>query len=343
MLVHISEKIIQIFIKNLRDHNKIKKHTTFIFSHEEDYIDSFNNFIKCIESDLKYSLPKSYLSNINIIINSNSNNAIKLFYNLLNIHFIKSQDISIEFGKKKSKPINLSAYPNIKTVRCKGKSITNFLNLPPNLLEIRLAKNHNPLNSLSGIKVNSLYTHYSYNKPILWSDSEIKSISFGREYNQENLGILPKNTTQLSFSYGFNGNLDNLPSYIQKIKIDGNFNKPIDLLPNSLDTLIIKSLNFSYPLYNLPSNITTLKLDFNKSYPYDLSCLPDSIVHLELNDWVLDNINKLPNLLETLTILDVKYELSLEKKINLIKKNIKYKLPKLYFISKGKINEIKYT
>jgi hypothetical protein len=82
MLIHISDKLVQILIKNIRTFNRVKKNTTYIFSHKEDYTEQFNKFIKYINSLLTNSIPTKFLINIKIIINSNSNSAINLFYKL---------------------------------------------------------------------------------------------------------------------------------------------------------------------------------------------------------------------------------------------------------------------
>ena len=99
--------------------------------------------------------------------------------------------------------------------------------------------------------------------------------------------------------------INNLPSSIKSLSIEGCNYQSLDYLPISLETLKIDSNNitvFTFSLDNLPVNLKNLFLRIN-NFPGSLDNLPDSIENLFIDFLLFNQLTKLPtDTLKNITI-----------------------------------------
>jgi hypothetical protein len=101
--------------------------------------------------------------------------------------------------------------------------------------------------------------------------------------SQKDFEKITPEITELYFTKDFNESLDNLPHWIKKIEFDiySNFNYPIDLLPETLEELIL-TFNKNHTiekLRNLPRILKVLKLGGLFDQELDENVLPNSLTH----------------------------------------------------------------
>jgi hypothetical protein len=137
---------------------------------------------------------------------------------------------------------------------------------------------------------------------------------------------IPSNITKLciDFMNYDDVNIDNLHNGLKELHIlseaEGHFNKPINNLPQTLETLYIVSYNFNQSLNYLPCSLKNLYIE-SKAFECCLDNLPSNLETLTITTYyepccktiTTDNFMNLPNALKTLNI-SKKYNLD----INLI-------------------------
>jgi hypothetical protein len=100
----------------------------------------------------------------------------------------------------------------------------------------------------------------------------------------EDFENITEDITELYFTTSFNKPLNNLPCWIKKIQfsLNSKFNYPIDLLPETLEELILPfNKNHTIEeLKNLPRNLKVLQLGGEFNQELDENTLPNSITHL---------------------------------------------------------------
>jgi hypothetical protein len=95
---------------------------------------------------------------------------------------------------------------------------------------------------------------------------------------------------------------------IKHIIICGLFNQPISNLPNTIESLIIRSTLFDQSLEHLPISLKKLII-ITIPVNHKIEYLPDSIEYLEISDNILDTIyDNLPQNLKVLKITNCLYE-----------------------------------
>jgi hypothetical protein len=104
-------------------------------------------------------------------------------------------------------------------------------------------------------------------------------------------------TNDYDYNNKFNKSLENLPQSLETLEIiSAQFNQPLDLLPISLKCLSIRSNNFNQSLSNLPSNLYYLLIDISDKYR---NCT-----------YLNDNLMNLPEGLKELSITSLKLHIS---------------------------------
>lgn len=240
---------------------------------------------------------------------------LRINYYSKNITGVLSKIISLNcfckiiFGKTFSD--NKFSFENmigVKVVEYLGLITTNTKLLPGNLKSVIIKKIKQNTNvrldlpkHLEKIFIGNIHTHveipfYSYNPKsimVVFSEEKIKSI-------REDLECLvfyydPKPNYEI---------INNLPNTIKILLLSNYYNYPIDFLPNSLKFLSV-GFYFTQTLNNLPSSLERLTLSSKvKNFDF-LTCLPDSIEHINIKNLIEINeqtneIKKLPTKLKEL-------------------------------------------
>ena len=107
----------------------------------------------------------------------------------------------------------------------------------------------------------------------------------------------------------FNASIDWLPEGITHIQLGTFFNQPLQKLPSTLKSLIIKTYNevgatyFNNSLNNLPHGLEILEIHYNHKFDKDIYNLPQTLKKLYMHCKACKiNFNILPNRLEHITI-----------------------------------------
>ena len=178
---------------------------------------------------------------------------------------------------------------NLKSIIINNKKMNKniFLDLPEYLNELVIKKKHTHIGvSLFSYNVKNIMIMYCNDK-INLTNPDLECLMFDGNLKIES------NLT------------DNLPNKLKMLFLSSQYNKPIDLLPNSLEFLAIG--NPLTQLNNLPSSINRFVVNFTiKDFEF-LSCLPDSIEYLIFTGFIdingqTDKIKKMPNKLKEITI-----------------------------------------
>lgn len=334
-------------------------------SYKYDFINSFKDFIKDnidfsidyinllfhyftlykkdeddFKTKLMYIFQKSICIDTLVLPYKYFDNDI-IFTNNINNIFINCHD-----------KISIANLPtNLKGLSLKNCNINILDNLPKNLKTLELIDIHNlsyiniPEN-LEYLYFNSYYTGsdiilppnlkhfqlpYNNNQFIIKFHPNTTKISFEDEYhkynnkNSVNLHVfgsildklynLPTNLKSLFFNGEYNFPLDNLPENLEFLHIDKyNFDlnslplnlktlsintvdKPLNNLPCNLENLIIEHCDCS--LDNLPNNLVSLNISYCNS---KLNFIPNNLKILEINRFYYDSLDNLPPNLEELII-----------------------------------------
>lgn len=235
-----------------------------------------------------------------------------------------TKNIVVTYGKNTSKInisnknivgiLDLSSYKKLKELDCSNNSITQIINLNPDIVSINCSNNlvtklyipnkvikvsfeSNPLEEL----------YYPLEKaPPSYPDT-LKKITFGSNYTDD-VDNLPKSLTHLILGAKFNHSLTNLPNGLIYLEISSKysytiFDQSIDNLPPHLTHLILPT-SFKHPIDNLPSSLLYLKFEqksFIKSeFNHPINNLPHSLTLLILPNEYNHPIEYLPNSLEHL-------------------------------------------
>jgi len=109
-------------------------------------------------------------------------------------------------------------------------------------------------------------------------------------------------TTNYNYNKRFNKPLENLPQSLETLEIiSPMFNQPIDLLPISLTFLSIRSNSFNQSLSNLPSNLYRLTIDISDKYGSctyltdNLMNLPEELKKLQIAKYKIPTITNYKN------------------------------------------------
>lgn len=147
---------------------------------------------------------------------------------------------------------------------------------------------------------------YGYDKHITKYPANLRTLHFNCQFNKflHPLDNLPHalEELKLSYCYKFEHNLNNLPPNLKRLHIDNTNNIILDLLPQSLEELVICG-SYHNQLNNLPSNLKKLDLKYC-NYDYSLDNIPDSITELLIGHLYNHIIEKIPSNLQKITLYD---------------------------------------
>lgn len=152
-----------------------------------------------------------------------------------------------------------------------------------------------------------------YLSPLIYGfDSSDNVVLGSNEYDYKNdktiLNLL-KEKQKIAFDNVFNASIDWLPEGITHIQLGTFFNQPLQKLPSTLKSLIIKTYNevgatyFNNSLNNLPHGLEILEIHYNHKFDKDIYNLPQTLKKLYMHCKACKiNFNILPNRLEHITI-----------------------------------------
>ena len=152
-----------------------------------------------------------------------------------------------------------------------------------------------------------------YLSPLIYGfDSSDNVVLGSNEYDYKNdktiLNLL-KEKQKIAFDNVFNASIDWLPEGITHIQLGTFFNQPLQKLPATLKSLIIKTYNevgatyFNNSLNNLPHGLEILEIHYNHKFDKDIYNLPQTLKKLYMHCKACKiNFNILPNRLEHITI-----------------------------------------
>ena len=152
-----------------------------------------------------------------------------------------------------------------------------------------------------------------YLSPLIYGfDSSDNVVLGSNEYDYKNdktiLNLL-KEKQKIAFDNVFNASIDWLPEGITHIQLGTFFNQPLQKLPATLKSLIIKTYNevgatyFNNSLNNLPHGLEILEIHYNHKFDKDIYNLPQTLKKLYMHCKAFKiNFNILPNRLEHITI-----------------------------------------
>jgi hypothetical protein len=240
----------------------------------------FNQEIDFYPSSLEYlDLGRSYNKSLDKLENT------KLKVLKLGDEFNQTVDklpkylIELEFGRDFSRNVN---------------------NLPGSLQKLSFGKYfNNQVDNLPG-SLKELYFDKYFNQDVSNLPTSLTRIIFGSRFNQITLSFTRlKNLKYLVFNKDYDQKLDNLPYNLEQLDIHGNFNQTINNLPTNLKVLSIEGVDFNHSIDFLPSKLEFLSItvdDFNKS----IDNLPISLKEIKLKgaefNQPVDKLNTLKNL-----------------------------------------------
>ena len=244
----------------------------------------------------------------NYIIEIGKTNNKKLFYELMDNIFV-NYSVEIIFCESSQIVLDLRTYTNIHTIRLRSVNYSRLKYLPINLPNLYLSKNHTSLEQITS-KISNLIIDNRCNKKINFANVNATHIDFGFSYNCpiDNLNTYVKKITIKS-----NIPLDNLPSSIEELNLCGEFNSKLDYLTDNIQVLKIDSYQYLHQLDNLPSSIKYFELNISK---YNKSQLDDN------NSFDIQELNNLPNSIETIKVQYFTFMLKIQKLPSSIKKII---------------------
>lgn len=159
---------------------------------------------------------------------------------------------------------------------------------------------------------------------------KFNSIDFehGSYFNQQ-LDNLPSNIQVIKLYDRFNQPLNNLPNTLKSLCVYGEYSYPLENLPDSLVKLSLIKGDYFGLLDNLPSSLKSLHIHFSdvktdkKNYLHNLPnsivnlvlysdsrasnfsfYIPDSVINLEITNYVYNCLDNFPSSLKYLTIID---------------------------------------
>ena len=169
----------------------------------------------------------------------------------------------------------------------------NFVlnNLPINLQYIDVGIRYNKL--IDNLPPNVKILHFNdsaiFDKPLNKLPISLTEINFGMYFNNNifalqslnnlvklcignisNLdGNLPDSILYLELIDDYNYSVEHLPCNLKSLVLHGNFNQPINSLPDSLECLNLKYCNFNRVIYKLPRNLQKLLLGSKFNQPFE--------------------------------------------------------------------------
>jgi len=245
----------------------------------------------------------------NFVIEIGETKNKKLFYELMD-NIIVNSSVEIIFCESSQIVLDLRTYTNIHTIRLRSVNYSRFKYLPINLPNLYLSKNYTSLEQITSVSISNLIIDNRCNKKINFANVNVTHIDFGFSYNHpiDNLNTNVKKITVKS-----NIQMDNLPFSIEELNLCGEFNSKLDYLSNNIQVLKINTKHYSHQLDNLPSSIKYFELNISK---YDKSQLDDN------NSFDIQELNNLPNSIETIKVQYFTFMLKMLKLPSSIKKII---------------------
>ena len=152
-----------------------------------------------------------------------------------------------------------------------------------------------------------------YLSPLIYGIDASNNVVLGsNEYdyihNNTILNLL-KEHKKVVFDNVFNASIEWLPEGITHIQLGTFFNQPLQKLPSTLKSLIIKTYNevgatyFNNSLNNLPHGLEILEIHYNHKFNKDINNLPQTLKRLYMHCKACKiNFNMLPNSLEHIII-----------------------------------------
>jgi hypothetical protein len=123
----------------------------------------------------------------------------------------------------------------------------------------------------------------NYSKPLKELPNNIEYLKLHDTYNYS-LDELESDTLKELYLCGdFNEPINHLPESLQKLTITGEFNQSLDNLPKYLSYLSLGRC-FNQPLNNLPKSLFYLDLVDAENFNYPLDSIPDNLNYLILNE-----------------------------------------------------------
>lgn len=131
------------------------------------------------------------------------------------------------------------------------------------------------------------------------------------KYNKLDFNV-PYRSNNNSGEPQFNKSIDHIKNGLKKIHLKGNFNHPVNKLPESLESLELELLHFEYNLNSLPKGLRTLSfnginiridnlpnklasLDVGFNFSCNIDILPGTITFLHLRREFNKHVGNLPN------------------------------------------------
>ena len=172
--------------------------------------------------------------------------------------------------------------PTITTLKFESEFNQDLENLPMGLLHLDTGAGFNQsISNLINLTPNlqSLVLGYNFNRSFGLLPQTLRSLSFDYYFDYP-IDSLPEALTILKLSIGFNQPMYHLPSSLISLEMSGlDFDHPIDNLPPNLKHLIIRNISaFDRSIDNLP-NLETLTVC--QIFNQNLDNLPDSLRKLE--------------------------------------------------------------
>ncbi len=228
---------------------------------------------------------------------------------------------NIEDIRRRNLNIIADIKPDSKVLIICGNDLTKITNAIPLEYLNRIYGIDYELHDYSGIVNFKIEEGIFPNLEYLYLSSErkdfIRSMHASNRHpnliNEIQLNNLPKTIKILYIDFiarifEFNKPLDNLPPNLETLCISSFcFNQPLDMLPITLKKLSINSNDYNQPINNLPPGLETLYIGKNvfwstMTFNHPLDNIPNTIKNLHISSLYGLEINKLPDMIETLTM-----------------------------------------
>ncbi len=318
----------KIKILSLKHNINIEKnHTSLILYGHWSYLKHVNCSYNNIEEITEFYYNLDYF-------NCKKNPIKKMFYpfDIKPLKYPSSLE-EITFGYNFNQPLD-NLPKNIKKIifheRDEGSSHPHYYsnfnqsidNLPEGLTYLKLESCFN--NSVDKLPSTLKYLElgYNFNKTIDSLPSDLEELVISSKMFNYPVNNLPTGLKKLTLGFTFNQEVEFLPG-LTYLKLGNEFNKPLDNLPNTLESLFLGD-EFNNFIDNLPNKLKKLSIQstvFNKS----IDKIPDSIKYLKIGHDCSNNfkqrIHKLPKSLEIIEIYNKRFLIDETNKYNNIYDN----------------------